>query len=625
MSAENSSAVGEQELEFQPMLTTKTRKAKAGAVTARTEQSPELLFVAEPSKVGSWIDAVERLRRDRHARFGIRLFDRAAVAVATQITAKLGSSLFGVIEQDVGASLADIPIVSTNEVDVVLLIGGTAEQISTALLDYVDEQRLTIVASVTDRYWQNLPLYLISIPKAGTHLLFQLAKALGYRAGGPNPPQPAGGHWYYLLNSNAHTHVSEFFRDELQKAPFGNRAHPFMRSPALFNYRNPLDVLVSEANYWRTDGNSPLYVLLSQLTFDECIDHLIDDAWLLGTIRDRISAFAAWLDCSNIIPVSFEEMVGDAGGGSEENLKLLIWSIQLKLHVPGIPGSIRDRMSSQSSATFREGRINAWRQKLSASARRRFETLPQDFMVKFGYNARDDAIVPAHVDVYRRRPLHLSTVSHDNVPFLVEANYLGCNLIAYQGKYFGVKIAEGDLDLARLSAEQLSAFPTASDLVGLRALIAIDTEAVRKAVETKVEEKIRQSVLPPLVQKYVEKELAPIRESMPPLVQKYVEKELAPIRESMPSLVQMYVEKELARRDNERVGAVHESGSFLGYNLFYRDDALLAVPRRLGAIDPRDHKLQSKPGVIFSFSSVGLRFRIAWAWVRWAYWDGAKI
>jgi hypothetical protein len=587
------------------MLTTKARKAKAEAVTARTEQSPQLLFVAEPSEVGSWIDVIESLRRDRDVRFGIRIFDLAAVAVATQLITKLGSSPFGVIEQEPNASLADAPIVSTNEVDVVLLIGGTAEQISAALLDYVDEMRLTIVAPVTERYWRNLPLYLISIPKAGTHLLFQLAEALGYRAGGPNPPQPAGGHWYYLLNSNAHTNVSEFFRDELQRAPFGNRAHPFMRSPALFNYRNPLDVLVSEANYWRTDGNSPLYVLLSRLTFDECIDRLIDDAFLVGTIRDRISAFAAWLDCSNIIPVSFEEMVGDAGGGSEEQQKLLIWSTQLKLHVPGTPGSIRDRISTQSSATFREGKINAWRQKLSVSARRRFEALPQDFMAKFGYDVAGDAIMPAHVAMYRHRPLHLSTVDHDNVPFLVEADYLGYNLIAYQGKFFGVKIVEGDLDLARLSAEQLSVFPTAGNLVDLRTLIAIETGTVRKAVDIEVKEKIRQSVQP--------------------LVEEYVAKEMAPIRESVLPLVRRHVEKELARRDNERIGVVHKGGSFLGYNLFYRNDALLAVPKRLGAIDPRDHKLRLKPGVISSSGTLGLRLRVVWAWMRWAYWDGAKI
>ena len=181
---------------------------------------------------------------------------------------------------------------------------------------------------------------MISIPKAGTHLLFKLAEALGYQPGGICPDNPKDGHWYYVEHSNAHTPATEFFVDTVLRAPFGNRAHPFMRSPALFNYRNPLDIVVSEANYYHKDGKTAFAGYLEGLSFEDRLTRLIDDPWLLGSIRDRVGMFAAWLEFSNIMPVSFEELVGSAGGSSDEARLRMMWSLQLKLHVPGSPSKL---------------------------------------------------------------------------------------------------------------------------------------------------------------------------------------------------------------------------------------------------------------------------------------------
>ncbi len=555
----------------------------------RKTQGPELLFVGEPSQIVSWTGVVQRLQHAACQRFGARLFDTGAAIIATQLAAKFGAS-FGVLGPKDGFTPRNVQILSPDDVDAVLLIGGDAEQVSAALLDYLDESRLTVVAPVTEKHWQKLPLYLISIPKAGTHLLFRLAEALGYTAAGVSPERPSGGHWYYLLNSNAHTSANEFFCDKLQEAPFGNRAHPFMRSPALFNYRNPLDILVSEASYWHVDGNSPLSVILSPLTFEQRVDRLIDDRWLLGTIRDRVGSFATWLDCSNVIPVSFEEMVGKEGGGSNEALERLIWSIQLKLHVPGKPESIRQLIPGRSSPTFREGKINGWRQQLSVSALKQFEALPQDFMQKYGYDSNLSAtgdILPAHAAAFRRRPLRLSAISHTNMPFLVETDYLGYNIVAYDDRYYAIDIATGDLDITQLSPEQRAKFLNAHSLASLHNMIAVaGLEQSNRIAAAGLDQRVRAQVT---------------------------------------TLVNAYLSEEKARLNNEMVGAVRAARSFLGYNVIRRDDAVLALPRRLGAVDPRDYGLRSRPGVIISNSAAGVRLRILWEWVRWAYWDGAKF
>jgi hypothetical protein len=563
---------------------TATKRTTASGQPRRGSPGRELLFVAEPSHPSSWTGAVEHLRAAGCARIGLRLLDEAAAGIAEPLVAQFGAGRFRAIGQG-GDALHPVKAAAPGDVDAVLLIGGNADQVSAALIDYLDE-RLAIAAPATQRYWRKLPLYLISIPKAGTHLLFQLAEALGYRPGGPSPPRPAGGHWYYLLDSNAHTEAAAFFRDALQKAPFGNRTHPFMRSPALFGYRHPLDIVVSEANYLRTDGNSPLYVLLSQLSVEECVERLIDDPWLLGSIRDRMGAFAAWLDCSNVVPVSFEEMVGETGGGTDEARTALIWSLQLKLHVPGRPDAIAARMSSRGGATFREGRIGGWREVLSAAAYRRFAALPQDFMEKFGYGLAAGDATPAHAARFRHRPLHLSAVGHDEVPILIEAGYIGHNLIAYRGRYYAVEVAAGDLDLASVSAERLAKFPSDDDLAALRVKVQLAAESVRRVLDGRINEEVRRSIA---------------------------------------SAVAAYVDQDLAQRERDKVGAVHERGSFLRYNVVERSDTLLAIPQHLGAVDPRELKLAARPGVLAASGPLALRLRIVWAWIRWAYWDGAKL
>jgi hypothetical protein len=74
----------------------------------------------------------------------------------------------------------------------------------------------------------------------------------------------------------------------------------------------------------------------------------------------------------------------------------------------------------------------------------------------------------------------------------------------------------------------------------------------------------------------------------------------------------------------ERDGAVRSCGGFLGYNIFQRPDDTIAVPRRLGAIDPADPALRERPGVIATRSANTIRLAVAWRWIRWAYWDGAR-
>jgi hypothetical protein len=608
------------------------------AERARAMPSPSLLFVDQPGQVDGWIAACSDLLETGKTKIEIRVLDGAFSPIGEQLIGRFGDRLVSLASPNDGGPKQ----AAGTETSAVLLLGGDADCVSTALMDYIDEMAATVLAPVTERFWNRLPLYLISMPKAGTHLLFQLAEALGYRSGGPSPESPIGGCWYYLLNINAHTGADEFFLEATQKAPFGNRAHPFLRAPALFNYRHPLDILASEASYFHLDGNSPLSILLSPLSFDERAVLLADDHWLLGSIRDRAGRFLPWLGCTNVIPVSFEEMVGTAGGGSDAVLERLIWSLQLKLHIPGSPPSFRSAIRRKSSPTFRDGRIGGWQGKLPAAAVQRVRALPQDFMAAFGYELDDvgDA-QPAQAEARRRRPLALSRAEFAETPILIATNVLGHNIVSLRKRFFAVPIATGQLDLAALSDAELAEFPqgntqaevfaaliaqTASDAERpdtLRAVVRDEFSAMSDAMPALVRNELQKllAARPDALLAVVRDELTAMSDAMRVLVHGELQKLLAARPEALLAVVRDELQ---TLRALDRNGAVRSRGGFLGYNIFQRLDDTIAVPRRLGAIDPADPLLRERPGVIAARSANTVRLAVMWCWIRWAYWDGAR-
>ena len=133
-----------------------------------------------------------------------------------------------------------------------ILAEGDADELSRLLLEYLDVTDVRILAPITARHFQNTPLFLIAIPKAGTHLLSQLVKAFGYAPGHllAFPPKP--GTWYYLEHATSHTGAREFLNYRTFSDPF----HPFLWTPSIFIYRNPLDIKAREKQPLHQPGPS---------------------------------------------------------------------------------------------------------------------------------------------------------------------------------------------------------------------------------------------------------------------------------------------------------------------------------------------------------------------------------
>ena len=366
---------------------------------------------------------------------------------------------------------ADVQAPESGPVPCLLLTETDPAGLSQQLLRLTDLRHGIVVAPRTRHARDARPLFLISIPKAGTHLLYALARAFGYDAGIILPEWPRPRHWYCVEYSNSHTRATDFFVDTVRRSPFGNRHHAFAVSPALFIYRNPLDILVSEANYYHRDGNAIFGGYLASRSFEERLLTLIDDPWLFGTIRDRMAGFVPWLEFPNVIPVSFEELVGARGGGDDAVQCRLIWSLQLKLHVPGAPDAFASQVFDPESATFSAGLIGSHRENFGERAWKRFLELPQDFMHAFGYatqGANGPGRFPLRTEEFILRPLATADETFRDTPILIEAGCHGRNIVRYRGRFYGAR----DENLAKLSDDGLARLPSALEIAPLKQKLA---------------------------------------------------------------------------------------------------------------------------------------------------------
>jgi len=406
----------------------------------------------------------------RNAARGVILYPwtESMRTLAAQLTREVQGLQLCVHVNDVRAD-GSLPAVGWNAVDTVVL-DSPDDDLSKDLLQLLDLPQLCVLAPRTKNYFANRPLFLVSIPKSGTHLLNKMAEVMGYGLGIVHDEFPLPGKWYCVEYTNSHTVARDFFIDSVRRAPFGNRYHAFTCAPALFIYRHPLDVLLSEANYYHLEGRTAFAGYLSSLSFEQRVHRLLDDPWLLGSIRDRIGGFAPWLEFHNVIPISFEEVVGPKGGGNREDQLQLIWSLQLKLQVPGKPHAIADQVFDRDSPTFYQGRIGAWSASLSEDHLARFRVLNQDFMNLFGYElAATPGALPRRIAEFRQRPLSIPPPIHDGVPIALEYNYIGFNLVRFAGWVYAVPQATGPgFDLHRQPQKCLRLLPRERNLPALK-------------------------------------------------------------------------------------------------------------------------------------------------------------
>lgn len=319
------------------------------------------------------------------------------------------------------AELPDIPISEPAGVDAstaCVLVPREGQELASLLLHFLDWRGGWLIAPETVRPDSRSAVFLVAMPKAGANLIVQFARGLGYRDGVQFKQSAEPAHWYFLEDSNPHAEAPAFFNDTVRRNPSDPRAHAFPRTPTLFIYRNPLDIWAAEGDDIQKDGSALGFGYLRDLPHAQRLECLLDDPWLLGTLRDRVGRFLAWLDFPSVIALSYEELIGAMGGGDDRAQEDLVWSVQLKLRIAGQPRRIAAAMTQAGAMALDDGNVGRYRKVLTNPLFHQFLRTEQDFMEYLGYTAQDwvnDPLVSDRAAEFRRKSLLLLDVN-DVVP-----------------------------------------------------------------------------------------------------------------------------------------------------------------------------------------------------------------
>lgn len=333
------------------------------------------------------------------------------------------------------------------DADLVLVTGGMGSDVSRVLHDCID-RNIAVIAPITEHHCSKRTVFLLSIPKAGTHMVIRLFDLMGLSRSPERAPKP--GTWSTPVGYQYHAPCRDLMRGDWCD-PMGRQL--LFRSPAIFVYRNPLDIIVSELDWFVRSEHTFSGYLNCCANRSEQLERLIADDTVMGTIRDRINGYVGWMNFNNVIPVSYEELVGERGGGSETEQLDTIWAMQLKLHLGGSPLEYGSRLYDPASATFSKGRIGRHRECFEERHFTLLKSLPQDFMQTLGYTV--GTAISSRTKELRQRPLVVKELSPNvlYMPRLVREGLMGSNIVEIAGQYFPVR-----QDIHLMSAEDAKRF-----------------------------------------------------------------------------------------------------------------------------------------------------------------------
>ncbi len=318
-------------------------------------------------------------------------------------------------------------------IDLIVISGGTGNEVSKILHACIGLP-IAVIAPVTEHHVSKRTVFLMSIPKAGTHMLIRLFGLMGLKRSYDRAPRP--GTWSTPFGYEYHAPCRELLANDAFD-PQGRQL--LFRSPAIFVYRNPLDIIVSELDWFKKDEHAFSGYLNYFPDEKKRLNQLIHEDTVMGSIRDRIHRYIGWMMFNNVIPVSYEELVGSRGGGCDLQQAESIWALQLKLHISGSPQEYAKQLYDQSSATFSKGRIGRHLEYFGDEHFALFDRLPQDFMQTLGYSR--GSFISNRIKEFLYRPLEVKSIPEEllYVPRLANEGIHGYNIVEIAGRYFPVQ------------------------------------------------------------------------------------------------------------------------------------------------------------------------------------------
>ena len=239
--------------------------------------------------------------------------------------------------------------------------------------------------------WVGPRVLLNSIPKAGTNLLEQTL-----------------GHFPLLHRSGFRTlrgweTVDSFTFEKVRHIERGGvatchlPAHPELMAvirerdiKTLLMVRDPRDILVSYVKYVTTiDMTHPAHSYFVALPNDESrlLAAIKGVDGVVSPVSETLHKFSGWLDCDGMV-VRFEDIIGAEGGGSDEKQLKIVNDIAEYLGIAltsDDAAKISGAIYSDSSITFRQPKLNGWREHFKQHHIDALDEVAGTLMKQYGY------------------------------------------------------------------------------------------------------------------------------------------------------------------------------------------------------------------------------------------------
>jgi len=249
-----------------------------------------------------------------------------------------------------------------------------------------------------------------SFPKGGTHLLSALLGELprmmfsgvhcaagDFTAGAPRA-DAANLDWDRLRRTLRRVNRGQFMTAHFPYVEGLDGELDKLGYRTLLILRDPRDIVVSAQHYITKMSSHDLHRRFTEQyrTDDERITATIEgftaNEYGRGqdSIGERLERFMPWLTTPGVLVVRFEDLIGQAGGGSRSRQDELVESVARHVGRPLPPERVRavaGRVWSDKSSTFRQGRVGGWRDELTPDHIALFKAVAGNQLIGLGYEA----------------------------------------------------------------------------------------------------------------------------------------------------------------------------------------------------------------------------------------------
>jgi hypothetical protein len=252
-----------------------------------------------------------------------------------------------------------------------------------------------------ERYLAQPPVLVNSFPKAGTHLLVQLVEGLPGRVN-------YGAFLGSMLSSfqfreRTSENVSRFIRSivpgEIVRGHLffdAKHADELAQVPVVhfFIYRDPRDIVVSEAHYLREMTRwhklTPYFRRVDSIeeAISLSIDGLVPPVAGIDypDVAARFARYEGWMTREDCFAIRFEDL------RSERQAEIFPQMAEFyarraggALDVAACAQSMAAHVAPHKSHTFRSGKKAGWQREFTAEHRRRFDEVAGDLLIQLGY------------------------------------------------------------------------------------------------------------------------------------------------------------------------------------------------------------------------------------------------